>query len=108
LALVCLRARDEREKYNKNLTLELKKLRQEVKDICKHFDDAASALLKLSLKTRTYIHAQVCKRAAGPGLGLIQLLVFSDCGNSVRQKGWRCSKLLARRTRALQHQPFGA
>lgn len=49
---------EEREKYHKTLNLELKKLRQEVKDICKHFDDALLAVLRLSLKTKTYIHAQ--------------------------------------------------
>ena len=49
---------EEREKYHKTLALELKKLRQEVKDIAKHFDDGLIALMRTSLKVKTYVHAQ--------------------------------------------------
>ena len=49
---------EEREKHHKALALELKKLKAEVKDICKHFDDTVFALFQKSLKVVTYIKAQ--------------------------------------------------
>lgn len=52
--------REEREKHHKALGLEVKKLKAEVKDICKHFDDTVAALFQKYLKVYTYVKAQVC------------------------------------------------
>ncbi len=64
--------REEREKHHKALALEVKKLKAEVKDICKHFDDTVASLFQKYLKVYTYVKAQVragwWTRCGGEGL----------------------------------------